>query len=110
MAQVMDAEPDRDSAGPPDLATEVGQAEGSAVSPMAGWQHSSSRAGGTGWSASRTSWSWRPPDGRPGDRITATIDTLVDTNVWHPVVLADLVLRSVESGMCDLAWNASVGT
>ena len=27
----------------------------------------------------------------------------VDTNVWYPVVLADLVLRSVEIGLFDLA-------
>ena len=43
------------------------------------------------------------------DLIGATIDTLVDTNVWYPVVLADLVARSVEIGLCDLAWtDASV--
>jgi predicted nucleic acid-binding protein len=29
----------------------------------------------------------------------------VDTNVWYPVVLADLVLRSVEIGLFDLAWT-----
>ena len=29
----------------------------------------------------------------------------VDTNVWYSVVLADLVLRSVEIGLCDLAWT-----
>ena len=29
----------------------------------------------------------------------------VDTNVWYPVVLADLVLRSVEVGLFDLAWT-----
>ena len=30
---------------------------------------------------------------------------LIDTNVWYPVVLADLVLRSVELGLFDLAWT-----
>ena len=29
----------------------------------------------------------------------------VDANVWYPVVLADLVLRSVEIGRFDLAWT-----
>lgn len=29
----------------------------------------------------------------------------VDTNVWYPVVLADLVLRSVEIGLFDLVWS-----
>ena len=29
----------------------------------------------------------------------------VDTNVWYPVVLADLVLRSVEIGLFDLAHD-----
>ena len=29
----------------------------------------------------------------------------IDTNVWYPVVLADLVLRSVEIGLFDLAWT-----
>lgn len=29
----------------------------------------------------------------------------IDTNVWYPVVLADLVLRSVEAGLFDLAWT-----
>lgn len=29
----------------------------------------------------------------------------VDTNVWYPIVLADLVLRSVEIGLFDLAWT-----
>ena len=29
----------------------------------------------------------------------------VDTNVWYPGVLADLVLRSVEIGLFDLAWT-----
>jgi predicted nucleic acid-binding protein len=29
----------------------------------------------------------------------------VDTNIWYPVVLADLVLRSVEIGLFDLAWT-----
>lgn len=29
----------------------------------------------------------------------------VDTNVWYPVVLADLVLRSAEIGLFDLAWT-----
>lgn len=29
----------------------------------------------------------------------------VDTNVWYPVVLADLVLPSVEIGLFDLAWT-----
>lgn len=29
----------------------------------------------------------------------------VDTNVWYPVVLADLVLRSVEFGLFDLVWS-----
>ena len=29
----------------------------------------------------------------------------IDINVWYPVVLADLVLRSVEIGLLDLAWT-----
>ena len=29
----------------------------------------------------------------------------VDIDVWYPVVLADLVLRSVEIGLFDLAWT-----
>ena len=30
---------------------------------------------------------------------------IIATNVWYSVVLADLVLRSVEIGLCDLAWT-----
>ena len=29
----------------------------------------------------------------------------IDTNVWYSVVLSDLVLRSVEIGLFDLAWT-----
>ena len=29
----------------------------------------------------------------------------IDTNVWYPVVLADLALRCVEIGLFDLAWT-----
>jgi hypothetical protein len=29
----------------------------------------------------------------------------IEANVWYPVVLADLVLRSVEIGLFDLAWT-----
>ncbi|MDZ7577193.1 MAG: PIN domain-containing protein [Candidatus Nanopelagicales bacterium] len=32
----------------------------------------------------------------------------VDTNVWYPVSVADLVLRSVEFGLFDLAWTEEV--
>ncbi|MFM8896695.1 MAG: PIN domain-containing protein [Actinomycetales bacterium] len=32
----------------------------------------------------------------------------VDSNVWYPIVLADLVLRSVEIGLFDLAWTDEV--
>ena len=69
------------------------------------------------------SCSWRPPDvpaqTASGRRLTllstpapSTDPTrhplllvFVDTNVWYPVVLADLVLRSVEIGLFDLAWT-----
>lgn len=29
----------------------------------------------------------------------------VDTNVWFPISVADLILRSVEAGIFDLAWS-----
>lgn len=29
----------------------------------------------------------------------------VDTNVWYPISVADLILRSVEAGMFELAWS-----
>lgn len=29
----------------------------------------------------------------------------VDTNVWFPVSVADLILRSVEAGLFELAWS-----
>jgi hypothetical protein len=29
----------------------------------------------------------------------------VDTNIWYPISIADLTLRSVEAGMFELAWS-----
>lgn len=29
----------------------------------------------------------------------------VDTNIWYPISVADLILRSVEAGMFELAWS-----
>ena len=67
--------------------------------------------------------SWRPPDvpaQTASDRRLTLLSTpapstdptrhplmlvFIDTNVWYPVVLADLVLRSVEIGLFDLAWT-----
>ena len=28
-----------------------------------------------------------------------------DTNIWYPISIADLTLRSVEVGMFELAWS-----
>lgn len=42
---------------------------------------------------------------RPGSVRSRPFGATLAPDVWHPVVLADLVLRSVEIGLFVLAWT-----